>query len=160
MPDRDQVSGVEFLRHPDDQGKYQIAAVPFSPAAEVAGVSSVGAGVTDLKWRSRGRLLRPQRRAKDRATGEFDRENSRQSGFDRAAGSSSSTARHCMRWKIAPRARRDAGRLGAAALWGWRPGHRQADGLKVIACASRTRSSNLESARRQLKLHQGRLKED
>jgi len=49
--DRDQGRGAEFLRHPDDPGKYQIKRRSrFSPAAEVAGViESVGAGVTDLK---------------------------------------------------------------------------------------------------------------
>jgi NADPH2:quinone reductase len=71
------------------QGKYQIKPpFPFSPAAEVAGViESVGAGVTDLK-------------VGDRVVASCGHNGAREKIA--LPASSSSTARRCTRWKIAP----------------------------------------------------------
>jgi len=87
------------------QGKYQIKPpFPFSPAAEVAGVSrSVGAGVTDLKVGDGGGVVRPQRRArKDRTARRCNRKNPNNRISIAPPASSSFTAPRCMRWKIAP----------------------------------------------------------
>jgi hypothetical protein len=133
--DRDQIRGAEFLRHPDDPGQ-----VPDQAAVPVlAGCRSRG---RDRKrWRrrdrlesrrSRGGVLRPQRCAReDRAAGEYDREDSRQSGFR-----SRRRNHHHLRHRAAragrsrqPEARRDAGGAGCGRRY--RSGRlrtRQADG--------------------------------
>ena len=116
--DRDQVRGAEFLRPADDPGQ-----VPDQAAVSVfAGGRSRRRdrkrrrrGHRPESRRPRGGVLRPQWRApKDRAAGQFDRENSRQSGF-RSRRRHLHHLRHraaCAGGPRQPEARRDHGGAG------------------------------------------------
>ena len=158
--DRDQIRGAEFLRHPDDPGQ-----IP-----DQAAVSVLAGGRSrrrDRKRRpgrdrsqgrrSRGGVLRPQWRTReDRAAGEFDREDSRQSGF-RSRRRHHHHLRHraaCAGRSRQPQARRN--HRGAGRCRRHRPcclRTRQADGaegdrLRVIRREARIRQSPWRRARR------------
>ena len=161
--DRDQIRGAEFLRPADDPGQ-----VPDQAAVSVfAGGRSRGRDRKRRRRRHRpegrrprGGLLRPQRRArKDRAAGEFDRQNSRQSGF-RSRRRNHHHLRHraaCAGRSRQPQARRDAG--GAGRRRRHRPcglRTRQADGpegdrLRLVGGEARIRQGARRRTRAELR---------
>ena len=158
--DRDQVRGAEFLRHPDDPGQ-----VPDQAAVSVfAGGRSRGRDREHRRRRHRsegrrprGGVLRPQRRAReDRAAGQLDRQDSRQSGF-RSRRRNHHHLRHraaCAGRPRQPQARRDP-RRARRRRWhrARRLRTRQADGaegdrLRLVGGEARIRQGPRRRARR------------